>query len=329
MTTQNEFPKTLQGELQPAWNAYVDFLAPMRPELHRYCLRLTHNLWDAEDLVQDTVVRVFAQLGARWDSIAAPRRYLARTATNLWIDRIRRREREHALLSAEASTPPDDAPPPGERDVRDAAGELLQRLAPKERAAVLLKDVFDFSLEETAELLHTTIGAVKSALHRGRERLDASTEPNLKFAAPPREILDRFTAAFNARDLDTLSEIVADDATVELVGGNVMHGRDDNAGFFQHALMPYPGDDRSPRFELVDYEGEPIVVGFRFWKGVEGVNDISRLEVRDDGRIACIRCYCWCPDTLGVLANALGKPVNPRPYRSPTIEEFQEIFELG
>lgn len=81
--SQNEFPKPLQEELQPAWNDYVDFLAPYRPVLHRYSVRLAGNLWDGEDLVQDTVVRVFAMLGKRWASIEKPAAYLTRVATNL------------------------------------------------------------------------------------------------------------------------------------------------------------------------------------------------------------------------------------------------------
>src|SRR5262245_26113635 len=107
-----EFPRALQDELQPAWNRYVDFLAPYRPDLHRYCVRLAGNLWDGEDLVQDTVVRVFAMLGKRWASIDNPRAYLARTATNLWIDRLRRQELERSVLAREteeAAVPHHDA----------------------------------------------------------------------------------------------------------------------------------------------------------------------------------------------------------------------------
>src|SRR5262245_19487631 len=94
------FPKPLQDGLQPAWNDYVDFVAPERPDLHRYCVRLAGNVWDGEDLVQDTVVRFFAMLGKRWAAIEQPRAYLARIATNLWIDRIRRRDRERSLLAS-------------------------------------------------------------------------------------------------------------------------------------------------------------------------------------------------------------------------------------
>ena len=320
------FPKPLQDELQPAWNRYVDFVAPDRPDLHRYCVRLTGNVWDGEDLVQDTLVRVFAMLGKRWATIEQPRAYLARIATNLWIDRIRRRDRESAVLSSvreenEMAEPRSQA---SAADVRAAAESLLQRLAPRERAAVLLKDVFDLSLEETASLAQTSVAAVKAALHRGRERLEQDDHAGSR-PSPPRDLVDRFIAAFNARDFAALQDIVRDDATVELVGGNEMHGRDDSADFFTHALGKFPGEDRYPRFEAMVFEGEPIVLGFRFWKGVEGLNDITRLET-DADRVSAIRCYCWCPDTLRFFAEKLGVPANPRPYRSPTREEFAARF---
>lgn len=325
--SENAFPKPLQDQLQPAWNRYVDFVAPYRAALHRYCVRLTGSLWDGEDLVQDTLVRVFAMLGKRWAEIEKPAAYLTRVATNLWIDRARRRERELAALAeqgAESLLHPGPASAVSSGEVREAAASLLERLAPRERAAVLMKDVLDLSVEETASVLGTSIPAVKAALHRGRGRL-ADPVPIGCGPAPSRALVDRFVAAFNARDLAALREIVSADARVELVGGNEMHGAADSEGFFAHALGRFPGDERDPRFEVFEHRGEPIVLGFRVWEGVEGLNDASRLA-ESDGRVDAIRCYCWCPDTLQVLAEEIGVRALPRPYRSPTLEEFQALL---
>jgi RNA polymerase sigma-70 factor (ECF subfamily) len=325
--THGTFPKPLQDQLQPAWNQYVDFLAPERPTLHRYCVRLTGSVWDGEDLVQDTLVRVFAMLGKRWAEIEKPAAYLTRVATNLWIDRVRRREREFAVLAghgAEAALDEAHATVVSSGEVRDAAQSLLEQLAPRERAAVLMKDVLDLSLEETAAILGTSVPAVKAALHRGRGRL-ADAVPAASGFSPPRALVDRFVAAFNARDLAALREIVAENARVELVGGNEMHDSADSDGFFAHALGRFPGDDRDPRFEVREYRSEPIVLGFRCWRGVEGLNDVSRLT-ESDGRVAAIRCYCWCPDTLRMIAEEVGVGANPRPYRSPTLDEFQSLL---
>jgi RNA polymerase sigma-70 factor (ECF subfamily) len=72
------------------WTA-EDAPPPLRPDLHRYCLRLTGHLWDAEDLAQETMLRAFATLGSVHHSIQSPRAYLLRVATNTWIDALRRR----------------------------------------------------------------------------------------------------------------------------------------------------------------------------------------------------------------------------------------------
>jgi len=325
---EHEFPVSLQEALQPAWGRYVDAIAPHRPALHRYCVRLTGSLWDGEDLAQDTLVRVFAMLGKRWKEIENPGAYLARVATNVWIDATRRRARERAWLAREVPAAPAAADPPGDpRELRAAAHALLERLAPRERAAVLLKDVFDLSLEETASILRTSVAAVKAALHRGRERLEhdagvsgSGTTP----AAAPRELVERFVAAFNARDLSALRDVVSVDARVELVGGNEMNGAEDAGDFFAHALARFPGEVRDPRFEAAEVEGEWVVLGFRVRDGVEGLNDASRLEA-SDGRIDVIRCYCWCPETIAALAERIGRPALPRPYRSPTPDEIRRL----
>src|SRR5215510_4937090 len=92
----------VQQDVRQPWRKYLDALAPLRPSLHRYCCRLTGNVWDGEDLVQDTLVRVFSLLGKIDADLQNPRAYLIRTATNLWIDRVRRSAREQAALQLEA-----------------------------------------------------------------------------------------------------------------------------------------------------------------------------------------------------------------------------------
>src|SRR5512147_2204947 len=91
----------VQADVRGPWRRYLDALAPLRPDLHRYCCRLTGNVWDGEDLVQDTLLRVFGLLGKIDANLENPRAYLLRTATHLWIDRMRRRARERDLLAAE------------------------------------------------------------------------------------------------------------------------------------------------------------------------------------------------------------------------------------
>ena len=120
-------------------------------------------------------------------------------------------------------------------------------------------------------------------------------------------------------DLEALKAICHADLTVELVGGAEMDSFAQSEMFFQHAhfVMPEIGFGESPHWSLYEYEGEAIVVGFRTLDGIEGINEVHRLDVTAD-RISRVRCYCFCPDTLAALGEALDLPALRRPYRSPS-----------
>jgi len=76
------------------------------------------------------------------------------------------------------------------------------------------------------------------------------------------------------------------------------------------------GFGTNPNWRVIAYNGEPMVLGFSTLDGVEGINDVRRLEA-SDGKIARIRCYCFCPDTRRAIGEALGLPALKRRYRSP------------
>jgi RNA polymerase sigma-70 factor (ECF subfamily) len=319
-----QLPGALQDDLRGAWHRYLDLLAPVRPSLHAYCRHLTGNLWDAEDLVQDTLLRAFGTLGRVHHKIHNPRGYLLRIATHLWIDTVRRRATEAAAVAAQAAEPSDGAVQLGA--LRDAGAALLQRLAPQERAAVLLKDVFELSLEEIANVLATTTGAVKSALHRGRTRLH---EPDRE-AAPQRlrpsvELVDRFVATYNAGDKAGLIALMLDGGSVENVGCSMEFGRDQfprEDSWFHKALYGHPEWPaefayEAARIERGLYEGEPIILGFATRRGREALEVVLRIEERD-GYIARLRGYAFCPETMREVGTVLGLRVRTGLYRYPT-----------
>jgi RNA polymerase sigma-70 factor (ECF subfamily) len=325
-----EIPDALRDDLRAAWERYLDHVQPLRPALHMYCRRLTHTLWDAEDLVQDTLLRAFGSLGRIHDPVRSPRSYLLRTATNLWIDRHRRREREASVLAeVEAVEAAAAAPGAPSGELRDAGRRLLL-LPPRERAAVLLKDVFELDLEESAEVLETTVGAVKAALHRARARLrkeePPAKEPAPRPQGPSVSLVDRFVALFNAADRQGLLELLLDNATTENVGGGGIHwGREAHRGkrgWFEGALGGHPDwpawfQFESQRMERAIFRGEPILLHFHTRRGRESLDVVVRLE-EEDGRVSRLRSYGFCPETVREVAAALGVPVLTGIYRAPT-----------
>lgn len=313
----SELPTSIRG----AWHRFLDDLEPLRPELYRYCRYLTRSPWDAEDLAQDALARAFVSLAQATSEIENPRAWLFRIASNLWLNRLR-----HAKIESAHGRSPDGADASDRlapRETREAAGTLLAQLAPQERAAVVLKDVFDFSIDDVAELLSTTPGAIKSALHRGRGKLAEPEEP----APNPVEktVLDALCSAFNARDLDRVTALLLETAVVEYPGLVVEVGREAaRNGTLRGAL--YGCDDPAilaaappghrllmttpPRCEVRSHRGEPVMLCW--W--LDTVRAIVRVEI-DGDRIRHMRTYMHSPELLVEVGAELGVPIVTTGYR--------------
>lgn len=316
----------LRADLRTAWHRFVDLLIPVRPSLHAYCRRLAGNVWDAEDLVQESLLRAFGQWGVTDGAVRDPRAYLARIATNVWIDVVRRRETERRARGDVAVRTDLEAPPVETADARAAGARLLQRLSPQEAAAVLLKEVFDMTLDEIADLLATTTGAVKAALHRGRGRL---REPEGAAASrrplPSPAVLDRFIALYDARDLRGLVALMLEGGSAENPG-NSYHVGTGPGGFarflrsvvYGHAEWPAAYRPESERLVRAELDGEPLVLVLRRYPDrEEALTAVLRFEERD-GRIARLRSYAFCPETMQEIGERLGLRVLTGLYRAPT-----------
>ena len=113
-----ELSDELAGEIQQSWHRFLQRTESLRPVLHRYCRSLTGSVWDAEDLVQDTLLRGFAKLGEFSNPIDNPKAYLFRIATNLWVDRVRLVEIPAPVVDLQTSNPEQA------QEVRDAAKQF-------------------------------------------------------------------------------------------------------------------------------------------------------------------------------------------------------------
>ena len=327
----SEFPNQIRDDARDAWYRYIDFFAPFRPQLFIYCRRLTSDVWDAEDLVQETMLHGFGVL-SRVNSVSNPRGYLVRIATNLWIDIVRRRSTAGRMLDTALTDL--EREPAGEtdpREVRDAATRLMQALAPQERAALVLKEVFDMSLNEIADALATSVGAVKAALHRGRtrveeaKRLDTTPSVPVERSIPSPVLVDRFVERLNASDLQGLLALMLDTATIDMIGNLLEVGRQQfeaKGSWLWHAVHVHPdlpAELRPPKFvnERAVFDGEPMMLGFIVQGGEKFLMAIARFEELD-GRIARLRAYNFTPEVLQEVGTELGFAVGQVPYRFPT-----------
>jgi len=304
--------KLLQDEIQQVWHRFLQCTEPLRLALHQYCRALTGSVWDAEDLVQDTLLRAFAKLGDVAPQIDNLKAYLFRIASNVWVDHFRRPD----WVTLEKS--PMTSNPEQSLEIRDAAQQLMRLLPPQERAAVVLKDVFDFRLAEIAEMLHTTVGAVKAAVHRERAKL--ATPRRTRAVAPASAaLLDQFVKALNARDLDCVTAMLRTDAMGEIVSMGVWHGRTavrDSALYYSLFL-----EKGEPQAERRAFLGESVVViWYAFDANTPVMRDVLRFE-EVDGQIAQLRFFLFCPETLTEIAGTLRLPVQTNGY-GPCAPEF-------
>lgn len=320
-----ELPAVVRG----SWHAFLDTYEPLRSELYRYCRHLTRSPWDAEDLAQDTLARAFVTLGQMGQAPDHPRAWLFRVASNLWIDRVRRLGREQPLGDHDAPAPSID---PGAS--RDAAETLIGRLSPHERAAVVLKDVFELSLDEVALALSTTTGTVKSALHRARGKLGeaAALSPEPERVARP-GVIDAFVAAFNAGDLDRLTALLLDTCAVEVVGATTQYGPEAAKRTVLYGMLF--GSTRmaeaatrggmeprfvagvrpeAPRVEARAHRGEWLLLHWYRHDDGEHVRAITRVAPEGDG-LAQVRNYFFTPDLVADVCGELGVPFRPNGYR--------------
>ncbi|HEU5107997.1 MAG TPA: sigma-70 family RNA polymerase sigma factor [Micromonosporaceae bacterium] len=219
---------------------------PYRTELTGYCYRMLGSAFEAEDAVQETMVRAWKAY-ERFEGRAALRSWLYRIATNVCLDMLgsaQRRARPMDLgPAATARDLPTDPLPdaawlgpvpdgrvlPGAGDpadvivardsVRLAFVAALQHLAPRQRAVLVLREVLRWSAAETAELLGTTVASVNSALQRARATLaaaDLAGDPVEPMDPAQRKLLSRYVDAFERFDVTSLTALLHEDATLSM-----------------------------------------------------------------------------------------------------------------
>ncbi|MER5459164.1 sigma-70 family RNA polymerase sigma factor [Streptomyces sp. NPDC002668] len=234
-----------------------------RRELTGYCYRMLGSAFEAEDAVQDTMVRAWRNF-EKFEGRSSLRSWLYRIATNVCLDMLSAGNRRARPMDLTSATPvaqaqlnarpeitwlepvPDGRVLPSVADPAETAVEresirlafvaALQHLPPKQRAVLILREVLAWKAAEVAELLGTTVASVNSALQRARATLaqsqPASTDADDPLDEEQKKLLDRYVAAFEGYDMKALTALLHEDATMSMPPYDLwLRGHDDIVGW--------------------------------------------------------------------------------------------------
>ncbi|HEY2877044.1 sigma-70 family RNA polymerase sigma factor [Nocardioides sp.] len=257
-------------------DAFGELVAPYRHELQVHCYRILGSFQDAEDVLQETLLSAWRGLG-RFEERSSVRTWLYRIATNRSLDAVRAGSRREPDVSSRIRgvVPPeptsygevpwlqpfpdalldlaDTAPgPEAVIELREAMSlafvTALQLLPPRQRAALILRDVLGYRAAEAADILDTTVESVTSALKRARATLDGNHELVAKRAQPcppepgspeERHLLEAYLDAFSRHDVDQLVSLMTDDVWVKMPPMPYeYHGRDAAIAFLRAIAPP-------------------------------------------------------------------------------------------
>ncbi|MCW3025671.1 MAG: polymerase, sigma-24 subunit, subfamily [Solirubrobacterales bacterium] len=232
-----------------------------RRELTAYCYRMLGSPFEAEDAVQDTLLRAWRALD-RFEGRASLRSWLYRIATNVCLDMLTGRDRRARPMDLGPARSPDgpvgeilpevtwiepvpdgkvvsDGDPAQVAESRDtirlAFVAALQHLPPRQRAVLILCEVLQWRASEVAQLLETSVAAVNSALQRARATLDAVDVSGAggELGEDDRELLARYVDAFQRYDMDALTALIHEDATQSMPPYELwLRGREDILGWW-------------------------------------------------------------------------------------------------
>ena len=255
------------GSVAGASNDDFDALTtPYRGALLAHCYRMLGSIDDAEDAVQETLVRAWRGRATFTETVSF-RAWLYRIATNACLDAIERRKRtigesgrsEVQPIPAHLIDEP-SASPEARYDARESISlaflTALQVLSPQQRGVLILRDVLGWRAQEVADLLGLSVGAANSALHRARQALVSTYVPrrSARTAEPGRlrSLLDRYVRAWESADIAGLVSLLREDAVVSMPPGVTIAGAETIARFLAEAVF---AGGRQIRLEPIESNG--------------------------------------------------------------------------
>lgn len=270
--------------------AFRRLVEPYRRALEVHCYRMIGSLDDAEDLVQETLLRAWRRLDG-FERRSSVNTWLYRIATNACLDELERRPRRPQPVDPfpDARLEEPAAPvyePAARYAIREgmemALLRAIQTLPGRQRAVLILRDVLGWTGPEAADLLDTTVASVNSALQRARATIDGQlpADPVPPEAEGERKLLRRYVEAWERLDVDGLVALLHEDATMTMPPLPTLYGASAIGDFFRRLCDG--GDIGRIRMALTSANGRPAVVMRRHVDGAWTPHGVMVLNVEGD-----------------------------------------------
>ncbi|WP_243300185.1 sigma-70 family RNA polymerase sigma factor [Bacillus litorisediminis] len=274
------------------------WIKDLRKPLWDYCLKLTKNVWDAEDLFQDTLLKSFSHLNYLYQAVS-PKSYLFRMATNNWINTLQKQKRSVAVKEEIFETIPAQSTV-DPLEIEEGFQRMNERLTDLQQAAFILTKGFGFTNKEAAEFLSLTEGAVKSLMKRAKDNLNQESSASIEANKPVTPLMNAYMEAFNQRNPDKIAALLAEQATMDIVGVSHEYGK---AIIRKSSLADWSKDPAvmSGDWVLID-EHQAFVV----WRDDQALNTIIRIETSDD-QITMIHDYYFSQELHDYIASQFNR----------------------
>ncbi|MEK3981626.1 RNA polymerase sigma factor [Psychrobacillus sp. FSL K6-2836] len=294
---------------------FKEKVEPFRSDLWRYCYRLTGSPWDAEDLVQDTMLKSLSILAKLYQPVKT-KSYLFRIATNLWIDQLRKGNGRFTLSNYELLI--EDKTTQNDFLVMENLELLIQQLTPIQYVSLLLADVFLFKGKEIAEILNSSESAVHTNLSRARSTLKQKEKGTIKERSSyirelkPSETFKVMLKGLRNKDPNLIISVLDDNIVTDITHSSLEIGleelkknslRDwkevvDN----QNVIVPH----------YIELWGRPVIVELEKKEDAQlYLNNIYFLEASNT-KITYWKYYCFSWDLMNYAAAELNVKLNAK-----------------
>lgn len=301
----SEYLDPIIKETRELQHQFEEMITPYRQALWNYCRYLTGSPWDGDDLFQDTLLKAFATMAQLWHPLSI-KSYLFRIATNTRIDGLRKKKFPiDSYAEQEWQTRDEHQADPYQ--IVEAVEILVQHLAPRRIAILLLMEVFGFTASDVASIVHMTEGSVYAALHRARayiHKLRSLPQEQLQArqADPDNVLLHQLLEVMRSGDVDAIIAMLG-----ESVHNNATPGFQE---FSKKQMLEGSSKHRGPALQvsLQPLWGTLVFVVLAESDRGHVLHDIRLFEF-DNGEIVYHRGYYFCKEFLLEAGQELGIPV--------------------